>query len=182
LEEVPTDVLKAVLGELDHPAGAGNPQVLRFKYQVLVAISPFDFERQTEVLDQLIATDYRLSPQLLLEHALLLFQRMRTDEANRLFRRLRAVWRETDIFGQVPERLRWLLQPGDHRPRVVNAVAAYDHGHRAMARVREFAKFDVPYRPQEFSVREHIPGTVFAAHVSFGHNGAFLRPVTAQPR
>ncbi|MBB2177248.1 hypothetical protein HLH21_15170 [Gluconacetobacter johannae] len=182
LEEVPTDVLEAVLAELDHPAGEGNPQVLRFKYQVLVTISPFDFGRQTEVLDQLIATDYRLSPQLRLEYALLLFQSMRTDEADRQFRGLRALWRETDIFGQVPERLRWLLQPGERRLRVVTGVAAYDHGHRAMARVREFARFDVPYRPQEFGVREHIPGTVFAAHVSFGHNGAFLRPVTAQPR
>ncbi|WP_456119708.1 hypothetical protein [Xaviernesmea oryzae] len=181
LEEVPRDILDAVLAELNHPAGAGNPQVLRFKYLVLVAIAPFDFVRQAEVLDQLIASDYRLSPQLRLEYALLLFQLMRTDEADRQFRALRKLWRETDIFGQVPERLRWLLQPGDHRPRVVNAVAAYDHGHRAMARVREFARFDVPYRPQEFGVREHTPGMVFAAHVSFGHNGAFLRPVTARP-
>ncbi|MBZ9719789.1 hypothetical protein LB519_18245 [Mesorhizobium sp. AD1-1] len=182
LEDVSPTILQAALTELDHSAGAGNPQVLRFKYQVLVAMAPFDFERQIKTLDHMIATDYRLTPQLRLEYALLLFQCMRTDEANRQFRGLRTIWRETDIFGQVPDRLRWLLQPGERRPRVVTAVSAYDHGHRAMARVREFAQFDVPYRPQEFGVREHVTGKVFAAHVSFGHNGAFLRPVTAQPR
>jgi hypothetical protein len=130
----------------------------------------------------LAASDYRLTPQLRLEYALLLFQRMRTEEANNRFRALRVLWRETDVFGQVPERLRWLLQPGENRLRIVTAVAAYDHGHRAMARVREFARFDVPYRAQEFGASEHRPGTVFNAHVTFGHNGAFLRPVTAQPR
>ncbi len=182
LDEVPAEVLQHALQELDHPAGAGNAQVTKLRYHVLVALAPLDFERQTLALDLLAASDYRLTPQLRLEYALLLFQRMRTEEANNRFRALRVLWRETDVFGQVPERLRWLLQPGENRLRIVTAVAAYDHGHRAMARVREFARFDVPYRAQEFGASEHRPGTVFNAHVTFGHNGAFLRPVTAQPR
>lgn len=182
LDEVPTDVLTEVLRELDHPAGAGNAQVARLRYQVLVAAAPLDFEPQLQALDLLVATDYRLPPQLRLEYALLLFQQMRTDEADRQFKALRALWCERDIFVQVPDQLRWLLQPGVDRPRGVTAVAAYDHGHRAMARVREFARFDVPYRPQELGVREHRPGTVFSAHVSFGHNGPFLRPVNAPRR
>lgn len=179
LDEVPTDVLTEVLRELNHPAGAGNAQVARLRYQVLVAAAPLDFEPQLQALDLLVTTDYRLSPQLRLEYALLLFQQMRTEEADREFKALRALWREADIFVQVPHHLRWLLQPGSDQPRVVTAVSAYDHGHRAMARVREFARIDVPYRPQEFGVREHRPGTVFSAHVSFGHNGPFLRPVNA---
>ena len=182
LNDVPADVLAQVLNELERPAGAGNPQVARLRYQVLVAAAPLDFERQLQVLDLLVATDYRLPPQLRLEYALLLFQRMRTDEADRQFKALRALWRETDIFAQVPDQLRWLLTADGEKRRVVTAVAAYDFGHRAMARVREFARFDVPYRPQEFGVREHRPGTVFNAHVSLGHNGPFLRPVNAPRR
>ncbi|MFG1237715.1 hypothetical protein V5F63_10945 [Xanthobacter autotrophicus DSM 597] len=182
LNDVPPEVLAEVLHELERPAGDGNAQVARLRYQVLVAAAPQDFERQLEALDLLVATDYRLPPQLKLEYALLLFQRMRTEEADKQFKALRTLWRETDIFAQVPDHLRWLLTPEGDKRRVVNAVAAYDHGHRAMARVREFAQFDVPYRPQEFGVREHRSGTVFAAHVSFGHNGAFLRPVQAPRR
>lgn len=182
LDDVPKEVLLEALHELERPAGAGNAQVARLRYQVLVAAEPYNFERQLEVLDLLVATDYRLAPQLRLEYALLLFQRMRTEEADRQFKALRVLWRETDIFAQVPDHLRWLLTPEADKRRVVTAVAAYDHGHRAMARVREFARFDVPYRPQEFGVREHRPGTVFAAHVSLGHNGAFLRPVSAPRR
>lgn len=177
LNDVPPEVLADVLHDLERPAGAGNAQVARLRYQVLVAAVPHDFERQLEALELLVATDYRLPPQLKLEYALLLFQRMRTEEADKQFKALRVLWRETDIFAQVPDHLRWLLTPEGDKRRVVNAVAAYDHGHRAMARVREFARFDVPYRPQEFGVREHRPGTVFAAHVSLGRNGAFLRPV-----
>ncbi|MFY7834823.1 MAG: hypothetical protein ACOVQ0_00895 [Novosphingobium sp.] len=182
LDDVPPDALRDALVDLERPAGAGNSQVARLRYQVLLAAAPLDFERQLEALDLLVGTDYRLPPQLRLEYALLLFQRMRTDEADRQFRTLRTLWRETDIFAQVPEQMRWLLVPDGSARRVVNAVAAYDHGHRAMARVREFARFDVPYRPQEFGVREHRPGTVFAAHVSLGHNGPFLRPVQSARR
>lgn len=179
LDTVPSDTLAKVLAILGHPAGSGNPQVAKLQYQVLVAVSPFDFDRQLETLEPLTRTDYRLPAQLRLEYALLLFQKMRTKEADSQFKELRSVWRETEIFGQVPSRLRWLLQPEDQQRRVVSAVSAYDHGHRAMARVKEFGQFDVPYRAQEFGVREHRSGQAFAACVSFGHNGPFLRPVNA---
>jgi len=179
LEEVPGKVLTAVLEGLDHPAAAGNSQIEKLRYQILVASDPYGFERQLQTLDLLVATDYRLSPQLRLEHALLLFQQMRADEANQQFKTLRALWRETDISAQVPENLRWLVLADPDQPRVVTAVSAYDNGHRAMARVREFGRFDVPYRPQEWGVRVHRAGTTFSAHVSFGHNGPFLRPVNA---
>lgn len=179
LNELPKEVLHETLAALEHPAGAGNAQVAKLGYQVLVAAEPLDFERQLKALESLIATDYRLTPQLRLEYALLLFQQMRTEEGNREFRALRALWRETDVFAQVPDHLRWLLEPGGERPRVVNAVAAYDFGHRAMARVRQFGRFEVPYRPQEFGARAHATGTVFSAIVSLGHNGPFLRPLSA---
>ncbi len=178
LDEVPGDVLVAVLQQLESPAGAGNAQVAKLRYQVLVAANPHDFKPQLDALDLLVATDYRLQPQLRLEYALLMFQEMRLDEANREFRALRSLWRETEIFVQVPPRLRWLLQPGGERRRV-SATAAYDHGFRAMARVTDFGRIEVPYRPQEFGANDHRQGTKFSAYVSFGHNGPFLRPVTA---
>lgn len=182
LNDVPAEVLAEALRKLDHPAAAGNAQAARLRYQLLVATAPLDFESQLLALDLLVATDYSLPPQLRLEYALLLFQQMRADEADRQFKALRRLWREADIFVHVPDHLRWLLMPHDGQLRVVTAIAAYDQGHRAMARVREFGRIEVPYRPQEFSVREHRAGTVFSAHVSFGHNGPFLRPINAARR
>ncbi|RCM97461.1 hypothetical protein PA57_00860 [Pseudomonas aeruginosa] len=182
LNDVPADALAEALRELDHPAGAGNAQVARLRYQLLVATAPLDFESQLQALDLLAATDYSLPPQLRLEYALLLFQQMRAGEADRQFRALRRLWRETDIFVHVPDRLRWLLISGDSHLRVVTAIAAYDQGHRAMAQVREFGRIEVPYRPQEFGVREHRAGTMFSANVSFGHNGPFLKPINAARR
>ncbi len=179
LDEIPAEVLGRVLNILDHPAGAGNAQVAQLRYQVLVAAIPREFDPQLQTLDLLVNINYRLSPQLQLEYALLLFQQMRTEEGNRQFKKLRGLWREIDAFVQVPHRLRWLLQPGNDKPRVVQAVPAYDHGHRAMARVREFGNFDVPYRPQEFGLHEHRSNAVFSALVSFGHNGPLLRPTNA---
>ena len=178
LEDVPRDVLRAVLQQLDSPAAAGNAQVAKLRYQVLVAASPLDFKPQLQALDSLVGTDYRLTPQLRLEYALLLFQEMRLDEADREFRALRKLWRETDIFVHVPVRLRWLLQAGGDRRRV-SATAAYGQGYRAVARIADFGRIEVPYRPQEFGASDHRQGAKFSAFVSFGHNGPFLRPVTA---
>lgn len=179
LNIVPDQVLQSVLKVLESPEGAGNPQVAKLRYQVLVSVAPLDFDSQLMVLNELVATDYRLSPQLRLEYALLLFQKMRTEEANREFKSLRRLWRDTDIYVHVPSRLRWLYHPGGTSRYVVNAVSAYGHGQKAMAKVREFGQIVVPYRPQEFDVREHQLGTKFSAYVSFGHNGPFLRPVSA---
>jgi hypothetical protein len=176
LGEIPAAVLARVLNILDHPAGAGNAQVAQLQYQVLVAATPHQFEPQLQALGLLVSIGYRLSPQLRLEYALLLFQQMRTEEGNLQFRKLRGLWREIDVYVQVPHRLRWLMQAGSDQRRVVQAISAYDHGHRAMARVPEFGNFDVPYRTEEFGVREHRFNAKFSALVSFGHNGPFLRP------
>lgn len=178
LDAVQQEVLAAVLQLLDNPAGAGNAQIARLRYQLLVAANPFDFKAQLQALDLLVGTDYRLPPQLRLEYALLMFQEMRVAEADQEFKALRKLWREADIFVHVPTRLRWLLQPGGERRRV-SATAAYDQGYRAVARIADFGRIEVPYRPQEFGANDHRQGTRFSAYVSFGQNGPFLRPIAA---
>ena len=180
LENVPTIQIEKVLEELSSSIGDGNPQVLQLRYQLTVAAHPFNFEQQLRILDTLNDTGFRIAPQLRLEYALLKFQAKRAEEANRDFKALRVLWRESDIFVQVPDRLRWLLEAGTRNRLAVSAVSVYDYSHKAMARVVEFGRFDVPYRPQEFSLHEHKSNRRFAAHVSFGHNGPFLRPVNAR--
>jgi hypothetical protein len=98
-----------------------------------------------------------------------------------VFKTLRQLWRESEHFVQVPERLRWLRTAEGGALQVVNAVTGSDYGNRAMARVQQFGNALVPFRPEEHGIRELRPGFRFSCHVSFGHNGPFLRPLTAHP-
>jgi hypothetical protein len=166
---------------LRNPLARGNMQVIRLTFDVLCASRPYAFSQQLELVRQLQATDYRLTPQLRLEHALLLYQNARAVEGEREFRTLRQLWRESEHFVQVPERLRWLRTADGSAVQVVNAVTGSDYGNRAMARVQQFRNSLVPFRPEEHGIRELRPGYRFSCHVSFGHNGPFLRPLTAHP-
>ena len=111
----------------------------------------------------------------------MLFQAGRAAEGVRAFRSLRGLWRESENFVHVPERLRWLRSGDSVSLQTVRAVLGSDYGNRAMARVQEFGNALVPFRPEEHGLREVVPGKRFAFRVSFGHNGPFLRPVTAAP-
>ena len=178
LSEFPTENIERALGVLTHPVGRGNMQVLRMTYDLLSRVRPYAFKEQIELVDQLDATDYRLTPQLRLEHAVLLYQNDRSLEGDKAFRRLRQLWRDSEHFVRVPERLRWLRTPDGAALQTVQAIAASDYGNRAMARVKELGDSLVPFRPEEHSIRDLRPGMRFACKVSFGHNGALLRPVT----
>lgn len=180
LADVPPANRERALEVLAHPTGRGNMQVLRMRYDLMCIVHPLEFKEQLELVEQLQATNYRISPQLRLEYAVLLFQNARATEGDKVFRSLRDLWRDSEHFVHVPERLRWLLAT-DRTPKTVQAVTASDRGHRAMARVSEFGNALVPFRPEEHGFRDIRPGTRFACHVSFGHNGPFLRPVTARP-
>ena len=181
LEDLPEPNQQHALDILSHPAGRGNMQVLRMRYDLLAMVEPFAFKEQLEYVEQLQATDYRMTPQLRLEYAILLFQNSRASEGDKAFRRLRELWRDSEHFVQIPERLRWLIAADGDGARTVQAVTGSDYGNRAMARVREFNNALVPFRPEEHGFRDLRPGMQFACHVSFGHNGPFLRPMTAQP-
>jgi hypothetical protein len=97
-----------------------------------------------------------------------------------VFRALRKLWRESEQFVQIPERLRWLRAIDGQALQAVHAVTASDFASRAMARVQEFRNQLVPFRPEEHGIRNLRPGMRFTCHVSFGHNGPFLRPLTAR--
>jgi hypothetical protein len=182
LTNLPKDLAEEALVILSDPAGKGDMQVLRFQYGILSAARPFEFSNRLALIENLRATDHRLSPQLKLEYALLLYQAGRAPEGDQRFRELRLLWRDAEHFVQVPEPLNWLRDGESEALRTVQAHAGSEQGSRPMARVSEFRNLVAPFRPEEFAVRNMRPGTVFRAHVSFGHNGPFLRPPSAGPR
>ena len=166
---------------LAHPVGRGNMQIIRLSYDLICIDSPFAFKQQLELVEQLQATDYRMTPQLRLEYAILLFQNNRATEGDRIFQSLRKLWKESEHFVKVPERLHWFLTVDSKEIQTVHAITGSDDGNRPKARVQEFSNALAPFRPEEFGIRDPSPGSRFSCHVSFGHNGPFLRPVTAHP-
>lgn len=179
LSEIPEPNRVRALDTLGHSAGRGNMQVIRLSFELTCITFPHEFRRQLEYLEQLQTTDYRVTPQLRLEYAILLYQNNRPVEGDGIFRSLRRLWRESEHFVHVPTRLRWLRDAGSAGLKTVQAVVASDRDLRAMARVNEFQNLLVPFRPEEFGIRDLRPGFRFAGHISFGHNGPFLRPVTS---
>ena len=182
LTYLPLDTADEALAALAHPAGRGDIQILRLRYGILSGARPMEFRRRIELLEDLQATDVRLSPQLRLEYALLLYQVARAVEGDEQFRVLRGLWRNSEHFVRVPRPLDWLRDGESENLLSVQAVVDSDQSHRPMAKVREFGNKVSPFRPEEFDVRTMRPGHRFRARVSFGHNGPFLRPLGAQPK
>lgn len=180
LLEVPVASRARALEALAHPAGRGNMQVIRLSLDLLCSLHPNAFKQQLELVEQLQATDYRMTPQLRLEYAILLFQNGRAVEGEGIFRSLRQIWRVSEQFVQVPERLHWLRAVDGNSLQTVHAITGSDYSHRATAYVQEFDNAPVPFRPEEHGLRDLKPRLRFACHVSFGRNGPFLRPVTAR--
>lgn len=182
LSELSEEARKEALKILDHPAGHGDLQIIRFRYQLLCTTRPFDYASQIECMEQLIVTnDSKVSPQQKLEYAILLYQTDRGQEGGEEFKKLRRLWRETDHFVQVPSRLRWLRKKEDGSIKPVSAVVASDYTYKSMALVRQFVNQLVPFRPQEFGLKSTQARQQIQCHVSFGHNGPLLRPLTAGP-
>jgi hypothetical protein len=178
LADVPDANRTNALEVLAHDAGKGSTQVITLRYNLICISHPFAFKQQLELVEQLAAS-HKVAPQLRLEYAVLLFQNGRAPEGDKTFRTLRQLWRESEYFVEVPERLRWLRGPDGRSLKTVKATVSSDYGTRAMARVLEFGSALVPFRPEEHGLRNLRVGTGFTCHVSFGHNGPFLRPVTA---
>ncbi|WP_426288229.1 hypothetical protein [Sphingomonas sp. PSPC2-2] len=182
LSRLPPAEAERALRVLADPAGSGDIQVLKLRYGILSSARPFAFAERLGLVENLDATDGRLSPQLRLEYALLLYQVGRAREADRAFRDLRRIWRDGEHFVNISEPLNWLREGEGESLRTVQARVSSDQGFRPQARVSDFADVLVPFRPEEFGVRNLRPGSSFRARVSFGHNGPFLRPALAGPK
>ena len=179
LSDVPEANQARALEVLGHPVGRGNMQVMRLTLDLICVREPYGFKRQLELIEELQATDYGITPQTRLEYAILLFQNGRAAEGGEVFRSLRQLWREGEHFVRVPERLRWLRTKDGGALHTVQAVVGSDYGTRAVARVQKFNNAPVPLRPEEFGFRDLRPGMRLACRVSFGFKGPFLRPLTA---
>ena len=164
---------------LSAPETRENLQATRMLYALRCLDAPQAFEEQLEILERLRAGGYPMSPQQKLELAVLLYQGGRYEDGDRLFRQLRDLWRAGDHFAQVPERLRWLLNQVRSERLLVTARVLPPSGTRSFARVREMRDQGVPFRAEEFGLRQLGSGTDVRGYVSFGHNGPFLRPSTA---
>jgi len=181
LKEVPIQKQEDALKVLAHPVGHGNLQVLHLRYELTCNCRPNEYKQQIELLEPLHLSESWMPPQLQLEYAILLFQTGRANEGDKAFRYLRRLWQKSEHFVQVPERLRWLRAVDGKTPQIVQAINSSEYGTRAFALVQEFANARVPFRPEEHGFTDPQPGKKFRCYVSFGYNGPFLRPLSAQP-
>lgn len=181
LSDFPSENRTNALEVLKHQSGRGNMQVIRLRLQLVSIEAPYEFQQQAELLQELESTDYRFTPQMRLEYAIILYQCGRYPEGDRIFKALRFLWRDSEHFVYVPERLQWLRDIKTGSLKVVHAAQIAEYGNRSMATVQEFNNIQAAYRPLEFDVRAHKAGQKFSCVVSFGRNGPFLRPVTAGP-
>ena len=160
----------------------GNVQAVKLRYMLLVLDCPLNFDLQLELLQSLFGSGPAFTPQMELELAVLMFQRDRSHEADRMFKRLRNLWHRGEHFVEVPPRLHWLMDASGVERRQVRGRVSTNADGRSFARVADFQEVEVPFRTAEFGQDRIRPGTAIAAYVSFGHNGPLLRPLTAQRR
>lgn len=164
---------------LANPILRSNAQAVRLQYLLCCMDRPQDFAQQLEFLESLKGSSSTFTPQMDLELAVLLHQRDRHHEAARKFHELRQRWQREEHFVEVPERLKWLrVRDRDDRRQVRARISQTGDG-RHRARVSEMQGVEVTFRPQEFGREKLRPGMVINGYISFGHNGPFLRPLTA---
>ena len=179
LEDVPKNNRVQAIEALGHEVGRGHAQVVRLTYELVAMSFPADFSWQLACLEQLQGVAGSGSLQERLEYAILLYQTGRARDGDRIFAELRRSWRQGEHFVQVPARLR-MLRDSEGRPKVVQASVVGDWIGRPMAQVRDLRDCRAVFRPEEFDSRDVVPGRRFSCLVSFGQNGAFLRPATAR--
>ncbi len=164
---------------LAHPLLLSNPQAVRLRYLLACMDRQSDFALQLELLEALEESHGVFTPQMRLELAILLHQVGRHHEGARQFHGLRALWREGRHYVEVPQRLRWLAARSGQDRQQVHATIAARGDARDIARVREMQSEQVPFRSREFGQERIRPGVLLTGFISFGHNGPFLRPLTA---
>jgi len=152
--------------------------VIRLYYDLIVQQSSKDLQKCVGILDELSGTNYHFPPQLMLDYAILLYQASRYREGMEKYQHLRSVLRGGEAFVTVPKRLSWLLSPDGETVRVCDAKVfeSTGVGTRDWAVVPEIGKQRVPFRSEEFGMRQFSPGSSFKCRISFGPMGPFIRP------
>jgi hypothetical protein len=181
-EKIPSDRAVAAL-EVLKASPKRDWLLVRLQYELVVASSPLDLEPQLLLLDELAdSPGYRLSLQQRLERAVLLYQQGRHEAAGDEFHHLRRDVRVAGAILNVPDRLRWLLNPGNRR-RAICSARVVDRGHgKPMAQVVELGRAVVPFAPQEFAKSRMIVGELFKCYVNFSAMGPFLKPIDSATR
>lgn len=179
LTDYPTENRRRTAEILANPILQGNPQAVRLRYLLTCMDRPLDLALQLELLEALEGSIGTFTPQMNLELAIMLHQLDRHNEGTRKFRDLRQLWRREEHYVEVPARLRWLLMRGAPDRRQVHARVSLSGDGRYTAKVREMQDAEVVFRPQEFGQQTLRPGMAVNGFISFGHNGPFLRPLTA---
>ena len=166
---------------LTHESLRGNPQAIALRYRLVTLDQPNAFDTQLELLQQLVGTSSAMTPQMRLDYALLLHQADRHNEASREFASLRRLWADEQAqhFGEVPPRLHWLLTRDRTTRRTVQARIVERGDGRGRIRVPELDNATIPFRPKEFPPDAVRSASLIRGYISFGHNGPFLRPLTA---
>ena len=180
LSDYPKENRLRAADRLANPLLRSNAQAVRLRYLLACLDRPYEFGQQLEFLEALEGSMGGLTPQARLEVAILLHQCDRHHEAERIFRNLRQLWRNEEHYVEVPERLRWLRVRDTADRRQVHARVSVTSDGRYFANVSHLQNRRVPFRPQEFGQERLSPGMRLNGLVSFGHNGPFLRPLTAR--
>ena len=179
LVDYPLENRRIFATRLAHPLLLSNPQAVRLRYLLACMDRQDDFALQLELLEALEESHGTFTPQMRLELAILLHQVGRHHEGARQFHGLRALWREGRYYVEVPQRLKWFAARNGQGRQQVRATIAARGDARDFARVRELQNEQVPFRSREFGQERIRPEVSLNGFISFGHNGPFLRPLTA---
>jgi tetratricopeptide (TPR) repeat protein len=164
-----------VLGEI--PPGKRTWLDLRLAYDLVCVRSPYDFEKQLELLDEFSMERPKTDFQTRLEHSILLYQVGRVGEGSEMFKRLRIDLKNSEVFVSIPDRLKLLCKRGSSDPEICSAVVVKEYEVRSYAAVQNLQREHVPFVPRQFNKPRMQVGERFQCVITFGHNGPFISPV-----
>ncbi len=164
-----------VLGEI--PPGKRTWLDLRLAYDLVCVRSPYDFEKQLELLDEFSMERPKTDFQTRLEHAILLYQVGRVGEGSEMFKRLRIDLKNSEVFVSIPDRLKLLCKRGSSDPEICSAVVVKEYEVRSYAAVQNLQREHIPFVPRQFNKPRMQVGERFQCVITFGHNGPFISPV-----
>lgn len=177
-EQIAPSTIDRALEVLDEiPPGKRSWMDLRLAYDLLCMRSPYNFEKQLELLDALSIESPRRDLQNRIEHAILLYQVGRVGEGSEKFKQLRVDLKESEVFVSIPDRLKLLCKRGSSDPEICTAVVVREGDVRSLAAVQDLEREKIPFIPKQFKKERMKERERFQCVITFGHNGPFISPV-----